>query len=93
MGETIPLEGKVTSMAKDVELMLSTRTLSSLKGQGAFELKDGHYKLPDISIKKLAKAKTMGYLKKKFPDLETAGFPVTNAKRALAGQRRHGDRR
>jgi len=76
-GENIPLSGKVTAVGKDFELLLSSRTSNTFKGQGYFELKDGRYKLPDISVKKLAKAKTMPYLKKKYPDFEQNGIPVT----------------
>ncbi len=77
VGENIPLSGKVTGLAKNFELQISSRTSSTLKGEGVIELKDGHYKVPDITLKKLAKAKTMPYLKKKFPYLEQNGIPVT----------------
>jgi hypothetical protein len=76
-GENIPLTGKVTALAKDFELTLSSRTSSTFKGQGVIELKDGRYQVPTVSLKKLAKAKTLPYVRKKFPDLEQNGFPVT----------------
>jgi len=76
LGESIPLDGKVTAEAKDVELVLSTHTASTMKGVGYWELKEGHYRVPELSLKKLAKAKTMAYVRKKFPDLQTTGLPV-----------------
>ncbi len=75
-GEKIPLDGKATLVVKGFEALLSSTTLSTVNGEGYFELKDGHYRLPEASVKKLAKAKTMAYIKQKFPDLEQKGIPV-----------------
>jgi hypothetical protein len=76
VGEKIPLDGKVTLVVKNFDAILSSATLSTIKSEGYGELKDGVYHLPNVSWNKLAKAKTMAYIKKKFPDLAEKGFPV-----------------
>ena len=89
-GSKVLLDGSVTMVIKGFEAVLSSATLSSLKGEGSIELKDGLYHLPEGSVKKLARAKTMTYIKKKFPDLTEKGFPVAklsgrwNAKNGIA---------
>jgi hypothetical protein len=72
----VPLDGKVTMLIKGFEAVLSSAAASTVAGQGSVELKDGHYLLPEASVKRLAKAKTMGYIKQKFPDLAQKGIPV-----------------
>ncbi len=76
-GEKILLDGKMTVVLKNFEVVLSSATASTFKGDGYGELKDGHYRLPEFSVQKLAKAKTMAYVKKKFPDLSNKGMPIT----------------
>jgi len=75
-GQDLPLSGRVTFLAKDVQLTLSSGTAALQGGQGYWELKEGRYTIPAASLKRLARAKTMAYLKKKFPDLESTGLPV-----------------
>ncbi len=76
-GQSLAMDGKVTGISKDFQVTFSTHALSTVKGQGYWELKDGHYKLPDTTIQKLAKAKTMMYTQKKIPDLEISGLPLS----------------
>ena len=89
-GSKIPLDGKVTLVVKGFEAVLSSATMSSIKGNGYGVLKDGHYHLPEVTVKKLAKAKTMAYIKVKFPDLAEKGIPLErisahwNAKNGIA---------
>jgi hypothetical protein len=75
-GEDLPLSGSVTLLAKDVQLALSSGTATFLAGQGYWELTAGRYAVPEASLNRLARAKTMTYIKKKFPDLQTAGLPI-----------------
>jgi hypothetical protein len=75
-GESLALSGKVTGLAKDLQLILSSGTIVLQSGQGYWELKDGRYGIPPASMQRLARAKTMAYINKKFPDLETSGFPI-----------------
>ena len=75
-GQDLPLSGNVTFLAKDVQLALSSGTAAILAGQGYWELKEGRYTVPPDSLKRLARAKTMAYFKKKFPDLQTTGLPI-----------------
>ena len=79
LGETLAVSGKVTAVVKEAEIVLSTGAAGSLSGQGDWELTDGFYKLPETSMAKLMKAKTMTYLIKKFPDLMEKGLPITHA--------------
>lgn len=74
--ENLALSGKVTALAKDFELATSTGMVRLVNGDGYWELKDGAYSVPAVSQQKLAKAKTMPYIQKKFPDLATKGLPV-----------------
>jgi hypothetical protein len=76
-GQKLALNGKLTLVMKNFEMALSSAALSSVKGEGYAELTDGHYQLPDVTAKKLSRAKTMVYMKKKFPDLLEKGFPIT----------------
>lgn len=79
MGIDLPVTGKVTGITKNLDVVLSSQTSSTLTGMGYAEVSEGHYKLPDASIKKLAKAKTTRYIQKKYPDLTSAGFPFVKA--------------
>jgi hypothetical protein len=76
IGEDLPLRGSVALLAKDVQLSFSSGTAAILAGGGYWELKDGHYVIPPASLNRLARAKTMPYIKKKFPDLAASGIPV-----------------
>jgi len=76
-GDDISLSGQVTGVAKDLQLAISSGTTALLSGQGYWELKDGRYSIPPGSMKRLLRARTMAYIKKKFPDLEVTGLPVS----------------
>jgi hypothetical protein len=76
-GEKIPLDGKFTTVIKGFETQLSSSALSTVSGEGYFEFTNGQYRLPESSVKRLTKAKTMAYIKSKFPDLDQKGLPVT----------------
>jgi uncharacterized protein involved in outer membrane biogenesis len=75
-GQDLPLSGRVTLLAKEVQLALSSGSATIQAGQGYWELKGGGYAIPPASLNRLARAKTMVYIKKKFPDLETGGLPI-----------------
>jgi hypothetical protein len=77
MGENIPLQGKMTQVIQNIQIVLSAKPISTLSGEGYGEITEAQYKIPPASLEKLAKAKIMAYLKKKFPDLEQNGVPVT----------------
>ncbi len=76
-GVKVPLDGKVTLITKGFTAVLSSAAASTIAGEGSVELKDGTYVLPEPSVKRLAKAKTMGYIKQKFPDFAQKGIPVS----------------
>src|SRR5258706_1864442 len=76
-GEKIPLDGKVTVVAKGFQAVICSSMSSTVAGEAYIELKEGRYRLPDVSIKKLARAKTIAYVKKKVPRLYVKGIPVT----------------
>src|SRR5207302_1890989 len=75
LGVQVPLEGKVTMIAKGFTAVFSSATASTIAAEGSVEFKDGAYILPESTVKRLAKAKTMGYIKQKFPDLAQKGVP------------------
>ena len=75
-GQNLPLSGSVTLVAKEVQLALSSGAAAILAGQGYWELKDGRYAIPPESLKRLARAKTMSYINKKFPNLPADGIPI-----------------
>jgi hypothetical protein len=75
-GQDVPLSGTVTFLAKEVQLALSSGTATVLSGQGYWEVKEGRYAVPPTSLNRLARAKTMAYIKKKFPDLQNAGLAI-----------------
>jgi hypothetical protein len=75
-GQDVPLSGRITFLAQEVQLAFSTGSVTFLSGQGYWELNGGRYNVPSVSLKRLARAKTMAYVKKKFSDLDTAGLPV-----------------
>jgi len=77
VGEDLAMSGQVTGVCKDLKVSLSSGTAAVQNGQGYWELKSGAYKVPTSSIQRLARAKTMLYIKNKFPDLETQGLPIT----------------
>ena len=76
-GEDLALSGQVTFIAKDVQIALFSGTTALQAGQGYAELKGGHYLIPQVSLKRLSRAKSMTYFKKKFPDLEISGIPIS----------------
>ncbi len=77
IGENIAATGKVTGITKGFQMVFSTRTSSTAQGMGYLEVKDGHYRPPETSIKWLSKAKTMGYIRKKYPDFLVSGLPFS----------------
>jgi hypothetical protein len=76
-GENLPISGKATGITKSLEVVLSSQAVTTLKGEGVLEIVEGSYRVPENSIKKLQKAKTTDYLKKKFPDIASAGLPFS----------------
>jgi hypothetical protein len=76
-GVKMPLDGKITLITKEFSAVLSSATASTVAGEGSLELKDGSYILPENTVKRLAKAKTMAYIKQKFPDFAQKGIPIT----------------
>jgi len=76
-GESISLHGQVTGVVQDLQLTLSSGTTVLQSGQGYWQLMDGHYGIPEASMKRLSRAKTMAYLNKKYSDLEMNGFPFS----------------
>jgi hypothetical protein len=76
---TAPLEGLATGLTH-FEATFSSHPWSSVHGDGALNIKDGKYYLPDVSTRALAKAKTMRYLQKKYPGFLGGGLPYTQAK-------------
>ena len=82
-----PLDGTGTGLVH-FDLTLSSASWSTLSGQGALEVKNGKYILPNSSTQGLAKAHTMKYLLKKFPGFLGGGLPYTKA--FVRWQVRHG---
>jgi hypothetical protein len=74
-----PLDGIASGIAH-LDLQLSSAPWSSLNDSGALEVKDGKYLLPGASLKSLAKAKTMKYLMKKYPNFDVDGLPLLKAR-------------
>ncbi len=68
-------DAKLNAIVTDFDMALSTRALSTLSAKGNFDLHRGRYRMPAASVKVLAKAKTMGYLKTKFPGFPDEGLP------------------
>ena len=62
-GETLSLSGQVTGVVQDLQLTLSSGTTVLQSGQGYWQLMDGHYGIPEASMKRLSRAKTMAYFK------------------------------
>lgn len=71
----MPLSGKLTGITKNLEVILSSQTSSTVSGFGYTEITSGQYKFPETSIQKLSKAKTTRYIKTKYPDLASTGVP------------------
>ena len=82
VGMKVSLDGKVTMLIKGFDAVLSSGTAGSVAGEGSVELKEGHYRLPEASVKRLSKAKTMGYIKQKFPEFADKGILIAK----LTGQ-------
>lgn len=76
-GSESPLlkDAKLNAMVTEFSMALSTRSWASLNAKGSFDLHNGSYRLPAASAKVLAKAKTLGYLKAKFPGFLDSGLP------------------
>ncbi len=75
-GENLSLSGKLTGITQDFGMVFSSRTSSTIEGRGSLELQEGRYEFPASSLKRLAKAKSMPYLKKKYLDSST-GIPFS----------------
>jgi hypothetical protein len=78
MWGSAPLDGVATGLAQ-IELVLSSAPWSSLTGHGSLDLKEGKYVWPEASGKSLAKAKTMKYLQKKYPNFLHDGLSFRKA--------------
>jgi hypothetical protein len=76
-GGSLSLSGQVTGVTQNLQLTLSSGTPILQSGEGYFQITNGHYGIPDDSMKRLSRAKTMAYINKKFLDLQTSGFPIT----------------
>jgi len=63
-GENLSLSGKATGITKGFGMVFSSRTTSTIEGQGYLELQEGRYEFPASSLKRLAKAKSMPYLRR-----------------------------
>ena len=69
--------GTVTFLAKDVQLSFSSGTPRSCLAGGLLGIEEtAAYAIPANSLNRLGRAKTMAYIKKKFPDLQTSGIPL-----------------
>ena len=74
IGETLPAEGKLTGIGR-FELAITSRPWSTLSGQGYGDIQAGQLRFPERTLRNLAKAKTMDYLKSKYLSLMGAGIP------------------
>lgn len=78
-GTELGVTGKATGITKSFDVTFSSMTSSTVNGSGYLEIVDGRYRLPETSMKKVAKAKTTAYFHKKFPELDQVGVPLTKA--------------
>jgi hypothetical protein len=88
LGVNLSLAGSVTGVAKNVEMVGSSRSGSTLNGEGSLDLDSGLYRVPESSFGKLHKARLMKYVQKKYPDLVTKGLVITRLH--IAGQAKNG---
>jgi hypothetical protein len=77
LGDTFFVDGKLTGISR-FEVAYASHPWSSLTGQGSVDIQSGRLHLPDTTLKNLARAKTMAYLKAKFPTLVTEGIPFSH---------------
>lgn len=70
-------KGTFKALVTDFDMTYSTRSWGSLHAKGAIEINGGSYRLPEPSVKSLTKAKTMAYLRDKYPGFTEQGFPFT----------------
>lgn len=67
-------DGKLTGIVTDFSLSLSSRSWSSLSARGSTEIQTGRFQFPAATLKSLARAHTMAYMKAKFPGFEQQGL-------------------
>ncbi len=73
-----PLEGTATGAVR-LTVAMSSGSWNAMNGQGALEIQNGRYLLPNSSMQKLSKARTLRYLLKKYPGFLQGGMPFKNA--------------
>lgn len=74
-----PMEGIGTGLAH-FALTLSSASWSTLNGQGALDVAEGHYYLPGSATQNLSKAHTYKYLLKKYPTVLSSGLPFSKSR-------------
>ncbi|MFA5975430.1 MAG: AsmA-like C-terminal region-containing protein [Elusimicrobiota bacterium] len=79
MAGGLDLDGKLTGFINDFKISLSSRSWSSLSGNGVAEIKNGTLRFPPATLKSLAKAHTLAYFRKKVRDFDEKGLPFTFA--------------
>lgn len=71
----LKLDGKLTGIVTDFAISLSSRAWESVNGRGFVQVKAGNLRVPASTMKGLAKARTLAYMRRKYKNFETQGLP------------------
>lgn len=71
-------EGKVSASTRNLELYVASSTYAGMRGAITVQVQQGRYVLSEGTLKHLARVKTLGYFRQKFPDMMQKGLPFNS---------------